>query len=675
MKIGVVSIVAVLLALSLVNPVYAASKKSKKKDSNTSTTVTLNRGKGLRITVPSPNTSGLSDADSWTAQVIQDLMTTGFSTYTDMTVIDRSNEALVIEEQKRSEKGTYSDSDYLEMGKITQAQYLLVGKLTNAGGVYRLALNINDGTTNEIKASFNESVSLNDIQNGNATNQALLKLIPAMNLELTSEEINRLNTKAATAKSNDERTVSTVNLAKGMAAEANKNTVEALAYYASSQTKEAAMRYDKISVAFATGNIREDVKNDIAARNEWIKIYKDLQNYVNRNAIKISYDVTPGEYEVDYRRNTVTIPFTYSYEVNQTMLDVYRQIERGLRATGKKGKWETGEDFSISAPYYEITFELRNDSGKVIATAKDSFSRNISDALYKLQRNIEDEARNQETTTYKRGFVRSGVSGGSSNSNNSYKISFENIPYTSITDSISMGIAKIEVKQSSWGKTLVVNPPIDITVLGENRGGVASSTYRVIEAGEPEEWGKYNKGDTGPAGGFIVKTEKKGWIIDGKEYHYLEVSPYVVTFNDDVNKKIMSVISYSGHTVKKIGNTKISQKLGDGLKNTNILLSKAAENGWSDIISLVSGYSYGGFNDWYIPTDDDIDAVGYWLDWSGTSKVSGRDWLCYLFTWEGAISLRDGAYSNSQYTSLNMADFKGYFDPPKSDCILFVRSF
>jgi len=145
MKIGVVSIVTVLLALSLVNPVYAASKKSKKKDSNTSTTVTLNRGKGLRITVPSPNTSGLSDADSWAAQVIQDLMTTGFSTYTDMTVIDRSNEALVIEEQKRSEKGTYSDSDYLEMGKITQAQYLLVGKLTNAGGVYRLALNINKG--------------------------------------------------------------------------------------------------------------------------------------------------------------------------------------------------------------------------------------------------------------------------------------------------------------------------------------------------------------------------------------------------------------------------------------------------------------------------------------------------------------------------------------------------
>ena len=80
MKIRVYASVVILLALSLVSPVSAAGKKNKKNDTKVSATANLNRGKGLRITVPSPNTSGLSDADSWTAQVIQDLMTTGFST-------------------------------------------------------------------------------------------------------------------------------------------------------------------------------------------------------------------------------------------------------------------------------------------------------------------------------------------------------------------------------------------------------------------------------------------------------------------------------------------------------------------------------------------------------------------------------------------------------------------
>ena len=241
--------VAMILAMAMLACLPVAAKKKDKKTASSTTSSAQNRGAGLRITVPAPNARGLTASDEWATQVIQDLMTTGFSTYTAMTVIDRSNEALVIEEQKRSERGTYSDADYLEMGKITQAQYLLVGSITNAGGVYRLALSVNDGVTNEIKASFNESVTLNDIQNGNATNMALLKLIPALGFELTSAELNILNQKATTAKSADQRTVSTVNLAKGMSAEANKNTVEALAYYASSMTKEAAIRYDQISVA------------------------------------------------------------------------------------------------------------------------------------------------------------------------------------------------------------------------------------------------------------------------------------------------------------------------------------------------------------------------------------------------------------------------------------------
>ena len=686
-------IAAVMMALLFAFPLSAAKKGDKSKGKSVPATASLNRGKGLRITVPSPNASGLGDADSWAVQVIQDLMTTGFSTYTDMTVIDRSNEALVIEEQKRSEKGTYSDTDYLEMGKITQAQYLLVGKLTNAGGVYRLALNINDGTTNEIKASFNESVSLNDIQNGNATNQALLKLIPAMNFELTSEEINRLNAKATTAKSTDARTESTVNLAKGMAAEKNQNTVEALAYYASSMTKEAAIRYDNISLAVSTGNIREDIKNDIAARNAWLKMYADLQSYINKNAITFNYDVRPGEYETDYRNNTVTIPFTYFYEVNPTAIDVYTQIEKGLQATGNKKKWSVDyDDFDINAPTYIVYFELKNDSGKLLGTTAVELRDGVVSTA--INRAREDIANNREaemkTTSAGSAKMRFTHSSGRSYNNDKvvkHAVEFSKIPYTEITDNLKFGISKIEVYQNNRysyysrnNKPDFINPPIDITILGAEEAAKSASKapFRTIEAAEePAEWGSYKKGDRGPAGGVVFEQDKKGYTINGKTYHYLEVSPLIQDYSGNVGKKLISLVSTSGHTIKKIGNAKVSQKMGGGLEATNMLIEAAAAAGYSDVVSLIAGYSYGGYSDWYIPNDDEIDSIGYWLDWSGSSSrsVANRDNLAYLFTFEGAISLRDSAYQGSQYTTFNVADFKGYYDIPKADCILFIRAF
>lgn len=646
------------------------------------------RGKGLRITVPAPVAKSIPEANSWVPQVIQDLMTTGFSDYTDMTVIDRSNEALIVEEQKRSERAIYSDEYYLEVGKITQAQYILAGSILNAGGTYRLALSVNDGSTNEVKASFNEAVSLDDIQNGNATNAALSKLIPALGFDLTAAEKARLSAKMTSSKSQDQKTVSTVNLAKGMAAEQKKNTVEALAYYASSMTKEAAIRYDSISSTVLTGNIREDVKNDIAARNEWLKMYEDLQMFINKNGVTLSYDVRPGEYKTDYKNNTVTIPFTVSYAANETAVDVYRQIASGLSATGKKDKWRVNRsDFMIENPTYIYTFELKNDKGKLLGTWEGTFTGGLlKDALYNVDRDIARNQQAEQKATASRS-IRFTHMGGSSNrrdnTSKSYQIEFEKIPYTDITDSLSFGLTKIEVYQknsySRRGSNVpdIVNPPIEVTVLGVAEAKAGLQNGRIIEsAAEPAALGTYKKGDRGPAGGIVFEVNKDGFQINGKTYHYAEVSPVILDLSSKDSATLASMVSASGHTLKKIGSTRISNKWGGGFYATNELMKQAAEKGYKNIVSKISSYSYGGFNDWYIPGDDEIDSIGYWLDWSTSSSViSGRNELHYLFTWEGAISLAESAYQGSQYTSWNIVDWKGYWDIDKANCILFVRAF
>ena len=436
--------IALLVLLSF-NPCFAKPKAEKNK---ANVVVAQNRGKGLRSTVPAPRTRGLTEADDWAAQVVQDLMTQGLSEYTEMTVIDRANEALVIEEQKRSERGEYSDSDYLEMGKITQAQYLLVGSIVNAGGVYRLALSVNDGTTNEIKASFNESVTLDDIQSGKATNAALLKLITAMNFDLTESEKERLS-KTPVAASN------TVNLAKGMAAEARSNTIEALSYYANSNADEAAVRYDKITTAVKTGNIREDAKNDIEERAAWVKLFTDLQNYIDNNAIYFYYDVNPLETVTDYNTETVSIPFEYTYGLNRIVLDLYEKIISGLLATGKAEKWSVDDVFSIDVPSFVVSFELKNASGKLLV--KESVT-----CGYKL---LAEEIERIASNAVK------GVSSKKRTVEYIGKVVFDGVAYQDITDSLSLNVTEINVKRGRFGKNIVAkNPPIEVIAFGADSG-------------------------------------------------------------------------------------------------------------------------------------------------------------------------------------------------------------
>ena len=331
---------SVLILAFASSHVIAAKQKSSKKTNAKQEVAAVEskgnssyKGAGLRITVPAPSFTGGTEADSWIPQVIQDLMTTGFHDYSKMTVIDRQNEDLILAEQRRSENSRYSDEDYLELGRITQAQYILAGNIINANGMYRISLRINDGSTNESKATFSGSFNVTDIQNGNATNAALLKLLQDMEFSLTSEEKATLSKKVNVQQ---ESVLATVNLAKGMAAEHNKNTVEAMAYYIDAKSKEADLRYANLSASVVTGNIREDAKNEIALRNAWKKNIEDLAAFLKTNMFIIKYDTEPGKYTVtDWDKGLASIPFTVTYEYNPTAAKVYSEFVSGLKAAQK----------------------------------------------------------------------------------------------------------------------------------------------------------------------------------------------------------------------------------------------------------------------------------------------------------------------------------------------------
>ena len=142
-----------IIAIFLTTPLTAKSKKTKVNE-------VLNRGQGLRITVITPTFNDENEETSWLPEFVQSMMTSGLHDYSSMTVTDRMNENLAISERKRAENLTYNEDGAMEMGKITQAQYILATTIINAGGVYTISMRINDGTTNEIKATLKTKKAL-----------------------------------------------------------------------------------------------------------------------------------------------------------------------------------------------------------------------------------------------------------------------------------------------------------------------------------------------------------------------------------------------------------------------------------------------------------------------------------------------------------------------------------
>lgn len=103
----------------------------------------------------------------------------------------------------------------------------------------------------------------------------------------------------------------------------------------------------------------------------------------------------------------------------------------------------------------------------------------------------------------------------------------------------------------------------------------------------------YNVGDKGPAGGIIFFD--KGEISDG--WRYLEAAPAETEFR-----------APCGTYDQNVPGTNTG--VGFGKRNTTILLAKLKELGETDCAAqLCDSLSHGGFNDWFLPSRDELNLM------------------------------------------------------------------
>jgi hypothetical protein len=148
-------------------------------------------------------------------------------------------------------------------------------------------------------------------------------------------------TRTATTEQINARTLT----AQGISAQRGGTVVEALSYYYEATAfdpslLEAANRVSVLSATIASGNIGENVRNDIQWRNEWLRILQEADNfYEQHNPFEIIYDPTIIQGNINYNNSTVQLSFRIAASPVHTAFMVIENLCQGLFNTGKSKEW------------------------------------------------------------------------------------------------------------------------------------------------------------------------------------------------------------------------------------------------------------------------------------------------------------------------------------------------
>jgi hypothetical protein len=179
-------------------------------------------------------------------------------------------------------------------------------------------------------------------------------------------------------------------LAQGITAQRQGTEAAALSYYIQSNNydpglAEAASRLNVLSANISSGNMGEDVRNDIQWRRNWIARLEECEryfaNYMREPApytLVYSTDLKQGK--VDYEKETIDINGVTIYLIaNRTWFAVPEQVVykvwAGITNTGRTREWGLNwpsKSIAGTSPFvskedrFNVTAELCNDQGKVI---------------------------------------------------------------------------------------------------------------------------------------------------------------------------------------------------------------------------------------------------------------------------------------------------------------------
>jgi len=388
-----------LLMLLLILSGLSYAAESKKKEAKTKQSAktpetsgsywTGDGGKNLKLAVLEPTGKGLSPNEQWMLSLVQGSITGDFNKYSAMTVIDRQNLEKILAQQQESLSGNYSDNDFISIGKLTNARYILAGSISKTATSYMLELSVSDVQTGERKASYSpKSVSPAALENLSAVKEASADILAQLGVKLTDAGIKELKQPVAVVQVQAQTA-----LARGITAQKQGTEVAALSYYFQAASydpslMEAANRSSILNANISSGNIGDNVRNDIQWRKDWVARLTETEQYFdsfNRTAsmpytlFYVSDEIKQGA--VNYQNETVIMGGieTHLHGSGIWTVSMERALQAvydGLNATKRKDTWGLASwpqqgvtnlnAFARRNGNFAVVFELLNSQNKII---------------------------------------------------------------------------------------------------------------------------------------------------------------------------------------------------------------------------------------------------------------------------------------------------------------------
>ena len=374
------------------NPVQATPAQASPPPAPASPYWTGDGGRDIRLAVLEPVGNGLSaDERRWMPSTIQSSITGDLNRFSAMTIIDRQNFEKILAEQTLSMSGYFSDDDFLRIGNLINARYILVGSVTKTATAYMLELSVTDAESGERKASYPPTqVSPLALENLTAVKEATVNLLQQLGVQLTDRGRQELRKVPDTAAVQAE-----IALARGITAQRQGTEVMALSYFFQAAARnpallEAVNRSSVLNANISSGNIGENVRNDIIWRRNWVqRLTETEQSFDNFNKTEsmpytLFYSDEIKQGAVNYQNETVTLSIdtylrpshTWARTVGVSMQRTLRSVYDGLQATKRANEWSLQNwprqgvtslnSFARRSSNFTIAAELLNDKNQVI---------------------------------------------------------------------------------------------------------------------------------------------------------------------------------------------------------------------------------------------------------------------------------------------------------------------
>jgi hypothetical protein len=271
---------------------------------------------------------------------------------------------------------------------------MLSGKIIKTSTGYTLQLNVSDTTPNAWTiASYSGNCTVAQLDEHTAIRTAARELLTQMGVQLTARAIAELNTAGSQQSISAEAA-----LARGITAQRQGTEVAGLIYYFQAEKfdpslLEAVSRSSILNANISSGNIGEDIRNDIAWRRDWVarltETERSFAEFSKTQSMPYTLFYSSGEGAIkpgatNYQNDTVILSIetylrpsrTWRQTVAVPMQQALRAVYNGLQATHRASVWDFNgwpsrsvtnlNSFARRSNSFTIEAELLNDQNRVI---------------------------------------------------------------------------------------------------------------------------------------------------------------------------------------------------------------------------------------------------------------------------------------------------------------------